>query len=132
MKIYFNDYELVRGVHMQEQALNLKINGKREVQITKALRASSVKAMGRGNLQTHISFEVGRRHNSQQEAAHHVLTHASEMMHTSGRLRIEIEAEKPAKYVMEHASIREVATSFKGNASFSHYSILGGELKFLS
>ena len=128
MKIILNDYNLASGESEHESPQNLKIVSKHEVQVFKALRADFVKTIGRGNVQTQISFDVNKRHNSQAEAELYALNHVFNVMNETGCLKIYIEDNNQSLVELQNASVLNVSASFKNNASFIAYTIIGGKM----
>ena len=91
MKITLNKHVLCGGNLANEIPSQFEISSQRNLQIVKAIRASFSQTCNRGNLQTRLVFEVGRKHRSQQEAAQHALVHASELQQANGVLLLDFE-----------------------------------------
>ena len=98
MKITLNEHVLCGGSSTNETPSQFEITSQRNLQIIKAIRASFSQTCNRGNLQTKLVFEVGRKHRSQQEAAQHALLHASELKQASGVLQIDFENKEKQCY----------------------------------
>ena len=128
MKITLNEHTLCGGNLANETPSRFKINSQTNLQIIKAIRATFSQTCNRGNLQTKLVFEVGRKHRSQQEAAQHALLHASELKQASGVLQIDFEDKNNRRFQLESATLYRLQTHYKGNASYTLYEIYGGEL----
>ena len=128
MKITLNSYPLAGGKANNELPSHFSIRGKRQIQILQAIRAQAVQTINRGNLQTQITFVVGRRHKSQQEAERYALTHASSLMQAGGTLCIELEDKGQRSFQLDNASLENIDVRYHGNASYTTYNILGGLL----
>lgn len=128
MKIKLNEYTLCNGNATNENPSRFEISSQRNLQIVKSIRAHFSQTYNRGNLQTKLLFEVGRKHRSQQEAAQHALLHASKLQQASGVLLIDFEDKANRQFQLESATLYRIQTHYKGNASYTLYEIYGGEL----
>ena len=128
MKITLNSHILAGGKSNNEFPSHFNIRGKRQIQILQAIRATAIQTINRGNLQTQITFEVGRRHPSQQDSEQYALTHASSLIQASGTLLIELEDPNNRTFQLENASLEDIEVRYQGNASYTTYTILGGKL----
>ncbi len=128
MKITLNEHILCSGSSANETPSRFEVSSQRNLQIIKAIRARFSQTCNRGNLQTKLVFEVGRKHRSQQEAAQHALLHASELQQANGVLQIDFEDKANRRFQLESATLYRVQTHYKGNASYTFYEIYGGEL----
>ena len=131
MKILFNTYVLAAGKKAKEIPFNVRINGHKEVQIAKTIRAVTAKAFDRGNLRTEFTFSIGKKHASPTDAERYIFSHITPFIHAQGNLILELENEQGERFVMENACIRDVTSQCTANASFHHYHICGVELKKL-
>ena len=128
MKITLNEHVLCGGNLANETPSRFEISSQRNMQIIKAIRATFSQTYNRGNLQTKLVFELGRKHRSQQDAAQHALLHASELKQASGVLKIDFEDKSKQCFQLESATLYRIQTHYKGNASYTLYEIYGGEL----
>ncbi len=128
MKITLNEQILAGGNAIHENPTHFEIDGQRNVQILKTVRASHIQTFDRGNLKIRLSFEVGRRHKTQTEAIQHTLTHACKLAQANGSLIIDLEDKQPHRFCLDSATIQHIQTTYKGNASYTTYEIYGGEL----
>lgn len=128
MKITLNEHVLCGGNLANETPSRFEITSQRNLQIVKSIRATFSQTCNRGNLQTKLIFEVGRKHRSQQDAAQHALVHASELQQANGVLLLDFEDKAHRCFQLESATLYRVQTHYKGNASFTLYEIYGGEL----
>ena len=128
MKITLNEHTLCGGISAKETPSRFEINSQRNLQIIKTIRATFSQTCNRGNLQTQLVFEVGRKHQSQQKAAQHALLHASELSQASGVLQIAFEDKANQCFQLESATLYRLQTRYKGNVSYTLYEIYGGEL----
>ncbi len=128
MKITLNEHILANGNLTNENPIHFEISGQRNLQIIKAIQAPNVQTLDRGNLQIKLTFQVGRRHKSQNDAIQHMLVHASELVKAHGTLKIELEDSLNRSFVLESATLQRIQTQYRGNASYSTYEIYGGHL----
>ena len=128
MKITLNQHILSNGISTNENPIHFEISGQRNLQIIKAIQAPNVQTIDRGNLQTKVTFQVGRCHKSQQEAIQHMLVHASDIVNAHGTLQIDLEDKTSRRFVLESATLQRIQTHYKGNASYTTYEIYGGNL----
>lgn len=128
MKITLNEQILAGGNERNENPVHFEIDGQRNVQILKTVRAPHIQTFDRGNLKIRLSFEVGRRHKTQTEAIQHTLTHACKLAQANGSLIIDLEDKQPHRFCLDSATIQHIQTTYKGNASYTTYEIYGGKL----
>lgn len=129
MKILFNKLEIARGAAFNESPYCLYIKGGMDVQITKALRAKTIKANDRGNLETRISFRVRREHTSAEGAPAYALLHPAEVSHYSGGIIFMPEGTTSLpKMVLKSGAIKCVDCNSIGASTYLRYEIVGGEL----
>lgn len=128
MKISLNEHVLCGGNSTNEIPSHFEITSQRTLQMLKAIRAPFSQTYNRGNLQTKLVFEVGRKHRSQQEAAQHALLHASKLQQANGCLQIDFEDKGNHRFQLESATLYRIQARYKGNASYTLYELYGGEL----
>ena len=131
MKITLNDHILAGGISTNEEPTHLFIRGRRQVALLQKIRAESIEAMNRGNLQLELRFQVGRRHASIQAAHDHLLRHASQLTHAGGTVLIALEDDKQSCYQLPHAVLEQVEIYIQGNASYTTYTLIGGCLQYV-
>ncbi len=125
MKITFNSHVLAAGKALKEIPFNVRINGHKEIQIAKTIRAQTAKAFDRGNFRTEFSFSIGKKHLSATDAERYIFIHTNSFIHTQGNLVLELENEQNERFVLENACIRDVTSHCTANASFHHYHVYG-------
>src|ERR1043166_4325016 len=73
-KTYGTPFDLTGSVPA-EQVSGFDLNGKNELELIEAIRASSVDVRDRGNQANQLSFQINRTHDSGGAAAYFVFTH---------------------------------------------------------
>ncbi|MDR1665878.1 MAG: hypothetical protein LBR62_02430 [Puniceicoccales bacterium] len=124
MKILFNTHVLVAGKKSKEIPFQLCLNGQKEIQIAKTIRAPLAQTFDRGNGHIELSFSVGKRHPSTEAAEKYLLLHP-ELLHTPGDLILELENPENERYMLKNACIQKMDSSLTGQVSFHRYTIVG-------
>jgi len=129
MKILFEDTVLARGLAFFESPIGLRVRGSREIQKMLRLRADRLKTLDRGNMETWIRFELVRRHDSEEEAIAHVLSHASELEGCRGAVLFTHEGNDETTLKLSDACVKRVESETQGITSRHSYELIGGKLE---
>ena len=125
MKIKISNIELVRGRTYCEDAFDLKVHGKKELQISSLLRAKEVKVFDRGNMRTVVSFKVKRQHANSEAAMCFMMGHGERIGMVRGDAHFELEDELKSIFTLKEACIGEIESKIDGVTTLHRYEIVG-------
>lgn len=128
MKISIGDVKLVRGWEYCEEATDLKVCGRKELQISQLLRAKEVKVFDRGNTKTTVSFKVKRQHATAKCALAFILSHGEEISEVQGEALFELEDSLTSIFGLKDASVAQVESRVDGVTTFHRYEIVGSRI----
>lgn len=129
MKVLFEDKVLARGLEFHESPIRLRVLGNREIQKMLRLRAGAVKTVDRGNHETSIRFDLTRRHCSEEDAAMHVLEHASALEGCRGVVLFTHEGEGKTTLRLSDACVKRIESEVSGITTRHSYELVGGTLE---
>lgn len=117
---------LCRGKTFGEHPQELKINGSKDIQIAHFLQSPDIRVYDKGNMQTVITFQNVRRHDSLQAAFFFLFTHAGDLLNAKGDLFIE--GSDSFYFKLPNASMKSMSSSINAVCTHHSYEIIGGKL----
>lgn len=131
MKITFDKYVLAAGRQAKEMPFDLRLGGKKEIQISKTIRAPTARPFDRGNLHVEVSFSVGKKCASTFEAERILLSHTGHFVPAGGALVLDLENTSNERYVLENACLQSLSSRTVGHVVFLSYIFVGAGLRIL-
>ena len=121
-----------RGIGLHSGPSNMSHNSRVLAQINQRLRANFVEAKNRGNLSTRLSFQISVEFSTLQDAGSYAFIYPIELPR-EGNLRIILPLGTTNKvYQMANCVIEEIDPRQMGVTLFINYTIIGGEITWLS